>query len=67
MLRLIVGSPGDVVVQHREVVRNDQVVFCIAPRFGHHRTRLSAPLQCVIRRFGVGSAGWLLKARDDTR
>lgn len=54
---LAVAAPGDVVGQHREVIRDDQVVLFICPRAVRHCARLWARSLFVIRDFwqGLGS------------
>lgn len=42
MLGLVVGSPSDVVGQHREVIPDDQIVFSIRPGSVRHGARLGA-------------------------
>jgi hypothetical protein len=51
MLRLVVGTPGDVVGQHREVIRDDQVVFFISPGATRHAAKLEARCAFVINDF----------------
>jgi hypothetical protein len=36
VLGLVVGTPGDIVGQHREVIRDDQIVLLIGPRLARH-------------------------------
>lgn len=42
VLGLVVGATTDVVGQHREVIRNDQVVLLICPGPVRHCARLGA-------------------------
>ncbi|PZX17815.1 hypothetical protein LX81_01545 [Palleronia aestuarii] len=51
MLGFAVAAPGDVVGQHREVIRDDQVVFFIGPRATRHAARLEARCAFVINGF----------------
>jgi hypothetical protein len=51
MLGLAVAPPGDVVSQHREVIRDDQVVLLICPGPVRHCARLWARSLFVIRDF----------------
>ncbi|MGF6862149.1 hypothetical protein ABIE69_002730 [Rhodobacteraceae bacterium MBR-64] len=51
MLGLAVAARGDVVGQHREVIRDDQVVLFIRPRPVRHCARLWARSVFVIRDF----------------
>jgi hypothetical protein len=51
MLGFAVAAPGNVVGQHREVIRDDQVVFFIGPRATRHAARLEARSAFVINGF----------------
>ncbi|MEF3046724.1 hypothetical protein V3C85_05900 [Tabrizicola sp. L79] len=51
MLGLVVGATRYVVGQHREVIRDDQVVLLIGPGPVRHRARLGAQTAFVIRDF----------------
>ena len=55
MLGLAVGPHGDIVGQHREVIRDDQVVLFIRPCAVRHCARLWARSLFVIRDFRQGS------------
>ena len=54
MLGLAVAARGDVVGQHREVIRDDQVVLFIRPGTIRHCARLRARSLFVIRDFRQG-------------
>lgn len=56
MLGLTVATRGDVIGQHREVIRDDQVVFFIGPGATRHTARLEARCAFVINGFGEPAA-----------
>ena len=56
MFSLAVAAPGDVVGQHREVIRDDQVVLFIRPGPVRHCARLWARSLFVIRDSGQETA-----------
>jgi hypothetical protein len=51
MLSLVVLTPCDVVGQHREVIRDDQIVFFIRPGSVRHGARLGASKLFVTKGF----------------
>ena len=51
MLGLVVGTPYDVVGQHRAVIRDDQIVLIICPEAFDISPRLGAPRQFVTKGF----------------
>ena len=48
MFRLAVGATVYVIGQHREIIRDDQIVFLIRPRIARHKARLMMPPPSVI-------------------
>jgi hypothetical protein len=49
--RVAVAARGDVVGQHREVIRDDQIIFFIRPGSVRHGARLGAPVLFVTKGF----------------
>ena len=56
MLGFAIAAPGDVVGQHREIIRDDQVVFFIGPGATRHAARLEARCAFVINAFAESVA-----------
>ena len=52
---LVIGLASKVRSQHREVIRDDQVILCICPRPVRHAARLDAGKSFVISGFGWGN------------
>ena len=52
MFGLVVGLARDIRSQHREVIRNDQIVLSICPWPVRHRARLDAGKAIVISDIG---------------
>lgn len=48
MFRLAVGTTADIISQHREIIRDNQIIFLICPRIARHKARLMMPPPSVI-------------------
>ena len=51
MLSLAIRAPGNIVGEHREVIRDNQIVLDVRPRPIRHAARLKARSSFVIRAF----------------
>ncbi|GEO82946.1 hypothetical protein ROR02_30770 [Pararhodospirillum oryzae] len=49
MLRLAIGAPGTVIGQHREIIRDDQIVFLVCPWVALHEIMLAMARPLVTR------------------